>query len=99
MCQSVCLGVECDHFYILFVWCVCVCGELQGVYSPFWGIGSGVGTGPHQGLDGVEEVSLCDVAHAALIYKKQLHQLHGERHGHVVQPILHRLRHTKQTCT
>ena len=63
---------------------------------PFWCVGPGVCAGPHQGLDGVEEVSLCDVANTALIYQQKLHQLHGKRDRHVMQSILHRLEETRE---
>lgn len=61
-------------------------------HSPFRCVGPGVCTGPHQSLDGVEEVGLRHMADAALIHQQQLHQLHGEGHRHVVEPVLHRLR-------
>lgn len=62
------------------------------VVLPFRSIGSGVSIGPHQRLNGVEEICLSDVTHAAFVNQQELHQLHGECHGHVVEPVLHGLK-------
>lgn len=48
-----------------------------------------MGAGPHQRLDGLEEVGFSDVAPAALIDQQEFHQLHGKCYGHVVETVLH----------
>lgn len=62
------------------------------VVLPFRCIGSGVGAGPHERLDSLEEIGFGDVAPAALIDQQEFHQLHCKRYGHVVKPVLHGLK-------
>ena len=44
-----------------------------------------------EGLDSVQKVGLGDLPPVFIIQQESLYQLHGERHGHVVQTVLHRL--------
>lgn len=63
---------------------------LHGISgSPFWGIPSGMSINPHERLDGVEQICLCYMGNTSLIHKKDLYQLHGKCHSHIVQAVLH----------